>query len=709
MEVSDLINAITKEANAQGVPPEFALQLFGAENFKGGKIPAKGDVPTDRVSPKNASGIMQVIPDTWKGLIKNGVLPTDADPKDPLTNIKAGVAVAKERLTARGGNQIAAAADYNGGISQGDLVMAGKSPSFPETQRYIANTSGGATVGAADSSTPQPRTSSGYRVSSSGIDTGVANDNLNAAIGKNQEVLDLMSAAIDGRSEQFKQIATQAKIAGDAAGDRAEAEGAIEIAKNQKGRSILNLLGGELTPDQVMLQSKIAVEQERKKQDALRAQIDPRDAVTIYDDPLQWLVNKFELPTLKKQYNQSLIVEDTMLQRQAATQQRIAAQQQIDQPNLEEQIKRRVNAERAGAAADAAIKAAQAMATSEQDTIHLLTQTAAINQWDYSSWIQLASKTAERYQWNEQVSQQSARDKQLTEEVLNPLNMKRKSVGLPLITIGMWNQLDAKTRSEQMKESLTPQLGKNPEATVGYLMDTGAMATLSTANPPLARFTQQQLNSPEVKKAKELLSQTMPAAQFSKLTDDEITQKAYAKLSADQIKEYLEPEKKGVLFNMTNAPDSHFAKFQLRNAVLDDSLKNNPLIPTLNEIIQTKKGQPITDKDLVSSVLAKAISDEKQIPLLAQNLANIYQVSSQNQWGKAAAQFGFPKPKGYSLDVFDQVQPPGPFRDKKAVDMFSPAQIEAALIRAVAREKDSQAEMNQRLIWNNVDLTGVNP
>lgn len=702
MEVSELINAITKEANSQGVPPEFALQLFGAENFKGGKIPAKGDVPTDRVSPKAASGVMQVIPSTWQGLIKNGVLPADADPKDPLTNIKAGVAVAKERLAARNGNRAAAAADYNGGLSQGDLVAAGKSPSFPETQRYIANTSGGTQVADPTSSyenTTSPRFSTRVGGFSSGIDTELANTSLTAAIGKNKQVLDLMNAAVGRRGDQFKQIATSAEAAGKAAGDQAQAEGDIEIAKNRNSRSILEALGGDLDPAKVMLQSKIAIEQEQKKQDNLRAQIDPRDAVTIFDDPLQWLVNKFELPTLKKQYNASLATEQTMIARQQQTQAVVTAQQHMDQPLLEETIKQRVNAQRAGAAADAAIKAAQAMATSEQDTVHLLTQTAAINQWDYSSWIQLAAKTAERYQWNDQQTQANDKEKALVRDVINPLNMQLVPLGLPKMTPVAWQQLSPKLREDYMQMVLRPTLGTNPGDSLRMLMETGAVNTIGTAQPVLSRFISQQLTSKEQLEEEKKIRTEDPKAAM--LPPDKIQQMAFERVAKNQIEVYNKPLGGGKLPDMSNVPLNHFAKVTLRDVALDEGVAKNPLLPDLQKIIATKPGLPITDTDIVSTVVAKAVADPKQIPLLAQNLAQLYQVGAMSQWSKAAAKMGYPKPVGYGNDAFIQLRGMGIGETVVKTDLMSPAQIEAALTLNVAKE---QAKLQGTKLQGGVDM-----
>ncbi|KIG04886.1 Lytic transglycosylase catalytic [Burkholderia sp. MR1] len=79
------------------------------------------------VSPKGATGLMQLMPDTAKEMGVN-------DPKDPLQNIIGG-AKYMGRLLDKYGDVNTALAAYNAG--PGAVDKAGGIPNFPETQAYV--------------------------------------------------------------------------------------------------------------------------------------------------------------------------------------------------------------------------------------------------------------------------------------------------------------------------------------------------------------------------------------------------------------------------------------------------------------------------------------------------------------------------------------------------------------------------------------------
>jgi hypothetical protein len=84
----------------------------------------------NQVSPKGAAGVMQFMPETAKAY---GV-----DPTDPPSAIRGAGRMMADLVKQYGGNVAAAVAHYNGGVSQGRLVAAGKEPSYPETRAYLA-------------------------------------------------------------------------------------------------------------------------------------------------------------------------------------------------------------------------------------------------------------------------------------------------------------------------------------------------------------------------------------------------------------------------------------------------------------------------------------------------------------------------------------------------------------------------------------------
>lgn len=114
---SDITAKITNAANQHGVDPDFALKIAHAES----------SLNPDATSPKGAHGVMQLMPDTAKGL---GVDPHNVD-----QNIDGGVRYLKQLSDKYGGNKSLIAAAYNAG--PGAVDQHGGVPPYPETQAYV--------------------------------------------------------------------------------------------------------------------------------------------------------------------------------------------------------------------------------------------------------------------------------------------------------------------------------------------------------------------------------------------------------------------------------------------------------------------------------------------------------------------------------------------------------------------------------------------
>lgn len=114
----NLAALIRKKAPLYGVDTRLALAIALAES----------NLDANAVSPKNAQGVMQLIPDTQE---RFGV----EKPFDPEQNIKGGLAYLKWLQNRFGGNLKLVAAAYNAG--EGNVDRYGGIPPFPETQHYV--------------------------------------------------------------------------------------------------------------------------------------------------------------------------------------------------------------------------------------------------------------------------------------------------------------------------------------------------------------------------------------------------------------------------------------------------------------------------------------------------------------------------------------------------------------------------------------------
>lgn len=112
---------ISRAAQAHGLPEALVSAVIHTEsNFQ-----------PNRVSPKGAQGLMQLMPDTRRDLERElGAI----DPFDPEANVRAGCAYLRRQLDRFGSPELALAA-YNAG--PGAVEKYGGIPPFDETQAFV--------------------------------------------------------------------------------------------------------------------------------------------------------------------------------------------------------------------------------------------------------------------------------------------------------------------------------------------------------------------------------------------------------------------------------------------------------------------------------------------------------------------------------------------------------------------------------------------
>ena len=113
--ILDLVNKIAPEFR---VPPPLVIAIIEAES----------NYDTGAVSPKNAQGLMQLIPETARRFrVKNAF--------DPVQNVRGGIAYLRWLLAYFEGEVSLVAAAYNAG--EKSVERYGGVPPFAETQAYV--------------------------------------------------------------------------------------------------------------------------------------------------------------------------------------------------------------------------------------------------------------------------------------------------------------------------------------------------------------------------------------------------------------------------------------------------------------------------------------------------------------------------------------------------------------------------------------------
>jgi hypothetical protein len=196
--MKELIDAASQK---YGLPPELIAQIIKTESNGNPKAQ----------SPVGAQGLMQLMPAMQKHY---GV----TDPFDPAQNIEAGSRYMADLLKQYKGNTAAAVAHYNGGTSQGKLVMSGKEPTKDETFKYVRKVMAfgqGMPPPPAQNSTPMPATFDRKKIGM-GIANALANGVSEDDVIKHLASMPEMSGRVQGA---FQAGATPTQILEAAGGD----------------------------------------------------------------------------------------------------------------------------------------------------------------------------------------------------------------------------------------------------------------------------------------------------------------------------------------------------------------------------------------------------------------------------------------------------------------------------------------------------------
>jgi hypothetical protein len=300
-------------AEKLGLDPDLVGRILLTENMgKDGKVPTT--IRTDSTSPRGAVGLMQVMPDTRKALQQQGFLPETHDNSTWMGQIDAGIASLRETVKRIGsGSPEAIAADYNAGPRGSRLVNTGQPHLLAsETQNYLKKFAqagdllGGGQPGdftQTSSSSPNgtPKTSTST-TNYPGLEAAARIVATNGAVMEN-----LISSIFQGGEAEKTALAGAAieiTKAGEANAAAERTKGEIEGAAAETRKRILQILNLDTSnADNAIAQNLATFAELGKTRQPISDDIDKRNAVGFFDNPIQWLINQTVLPGEVAQHN----------------------------------------------------------------------------------------------------------------------------------------------------------------------------------------------------------------------------------------------------------------------------------------------------------------------------------------------------------------------------------------------------------------------
>ncbi|CAB4123335.1 LT_GEWL domain containing protein [uncultured Caudovirales phage] len=276
--MSDLVSELIlgggskpKSSTPEYTLPEVQQMVYGQESNS-------GKLDTSKPNYAGAHGPMQIIPSTFEGLKKQGLIPKDYDINNPEHNKNAGNALIADAYKRHGGNADKVLAEYYAGgkAVEGDKIRTDfkdlKNPNAPTVGQYIdqAKSRVGDEVsrlimGSANAKEPeqkpaapasnQPATLSDVKLVGNGrVSEGVKpGETMAAAVSKNKPIRDTLASAADTAWNAVPSIASfalqpVAKLADIVGGTGEKQQAALEKATADFTNPFGKALGIENSP-----------------------------------------------------------------------------------------------------------------------------------------------------------------------------------------------------------------------------------------------------------------------------------------------------------------------------------------------------------------------------------------------------------------------------------------------------------------------------
>lgn len=292
---------VIRIAQEEGVPPNVALAILKQENSKDSDVSSAGAV-----------GTAQILPTTFNSLMPDG------DINNPKDNVRAGIKYIKQGLDKHGGDPAAAAAYYYGGPNWQNKVAQNPGKKYggsgPDDGISIEQYSQNVAKNSSDfkstmdldaftrSSFPDSSDVSVSRTPKSGTTISDLNDAADAQLGKIQQSSTDLSARIQ---QNIKDQAAATRKSGDLAATVKLDEfnqASLKAGENAAELSRLGINTSDL--NSTIAQTSVQMEQEYLQTQQMRDSIMAKKNTGMLDDPMQYIINQFTLPSEIRAHNQ---------------------------------------------------------------------------------------------------------------------------------------------------------------------------------------------------------------------------------------------------------------------------------------------------------------------------------------------------------------------------------------------------------------------
>jgi Transglycosylase SLT domain len=708
---------ISNQAEQFGIPATVANAILFAENSGKGSSTTHPIIDGATTSEAGARGVMQTMPRTEEGLKRLGYLPANYTyhPDDLKGQISAGLATLKEMASRQKmpGNWEELATMYHGGDSEWKKFRAGE-PTGPRTTIYREKVKQalGATM----------NESQGITLPDTGAGAGRGSAQASQVPGQSQRVSSSNSynvydplawsramGVVDDYTKNGGDADTAARLISEAETSRQIAQGNQERAITQYGldkgafemataskqardatRMHTILTDANLDVDQannLFTTAQQKLNTLTAQAEPLGKEIDARQAVGFFDNPLMYLVNQVRLPGMTGQYN-SLVreanraIETTHAAQGMANTQR-SVSTGIDADKILEEARAKTAMTASGAQADLAAAQERGSVAAAQAQANILGATT--HKADIA--LRGMNATSQRISESESTSDRAA-NKDAEKVLVDRVNNWLKIIGSDTV----YNAATFKSLGEKERTYLQQASGRgiiSDSFSHGFaaIRDRGSMARMN--NSGSTAFTA-WVDETAKDAAKETNETFLQAEAQAKITGKVINKQEHFNQILDNYKtKYI-----AQTGDMRSASANNPYKIAYAAIAQAPELQDNIVTKYINTFGPRgdKSVTPRIDEAIVlDNVAANVAAGNLTLDSAAQQIKQFYTTATRLQ--RDAAKYGLfdmKQPDGYTIitptpGMFSAGIGKGAMRgDERTVDMMNYAQVAAVLNRMVA-------------------------